>query len=60
MSTIALQRISTLDRRKLLAVVFALLMSVSYAIGVPPQWIGHMYVALGGIFFTVLLISWHV
>ena len=60
MSAMGLQRMKTLDRRKLLAVVFALLMSVSYAVGVPPQWIGHMYVALGGIFFTVLMISWHI
>ena len=58
MTTHALQQMKTLDRRKWLAFAFALLLSVAYAVGVPAHWFGHMYVALGGIFFTVLLISY--
>ena len=40
-----------------LAVAIAFMLSLSYAAGLPADWPGHMYVAMGGIFITVLFFT---
>jgi drug/metabolite transporter superfamily protein YnfA len=39
------------------AIAIAFMLSLSYAAGLPPDWPGHMYVAMGGIFITVLFFT---
>ena len=42
---------------KWVAVAIAFMLSLSYAAGLPPDWPGHMYVAMGGIFTTVVFFT---